>query len=266
MDIKELKIAASGSKRHPWELAKLKVIEYFLAQYEPELESSQTTLLDIGCGDLFILDQLDKQYNDMNLFGIDIAFEKGMIDAFKKRAPYSRVNVSSSLNEVEQFIPRCIDVVLLLDILEHIEHDVDYLKELVGHRFISDETYFIVTAPAFQCLYCSHDDYLGHYRRYTNYTLTRSLEMAGLHAVDAGYLYFSLLFPRAVSKWYEMIRKKQGENPHGVSHWHHGNFLTAIVKNILYYDFRTLYTLNKYFRLNIPGLSNFVICRKKRAS
>jgi len=266
MDIKELKLAVPGAKRHPWELAKCKVVQFLLNKYKKDAEFTHSTILDIGCGDLFVLRRLSELYKDMKLFGVDTALERDIIDFSFSRMPDSNIFLSLSLDEIDQYIHRTVDFVFLLDVIEHIENDIDYLKGILAHRFISYETYFIITAPAFQCLTCSHDRYLGHYRRYTNRNLKKSVESAGLQIVDIGYFFFTLLIPRILQKIYELMQNNHLKEQYGVSHWNYNKSITKIVMNILYYDFRMGYLLNKHARLNVPGLSNFVICRKKRAS
>lgn len=263
MDIKELKLAFPGAKRHPWELAKLKVVKFLLGKYKKNVELAYLTVLDVGCGDIFTLQQLSEQYKDMKLFGVDTALEKDIIERSLSQMSNSNIVLSLSLDEIDHYIPNTVDFVFLLDVIEHIENDVDYLKEILARRFISYDTYFIITAPAFQCLTCSHDRYLGHYRRYTNRNLRKNVESAEMQIVDMGYFFFSLLFPRALQKIYELMQNNYVKDQRGVSRWNYNIVITNIVMNILYYDFRIVYFLKKHTRLNIPGLSNFVICRKK---
>ncbi|HVN48956.1 MAG TPA: methyltransferase domain-containing protein [Bacteroidota bacterium] len=263
MDIKEQQSANAGASRHPWELAKFKVLQYFLSQLKTETELNHITLVDIGCGDLFILKQLHERYPLMNLFGVDTAFNEEAMKNNLSPEQSSRMIIESSLDGLQPVITQPADFVLLLDVLEHIENDVVFLRNLMKCEFISPETQFIITAPAFQSLFCSHDEFLGHYRRYASTNLTKVVEATGLQTVDRGYFFFSLLLPRIVQKVYELMQHNVSLHQQGVGHWSQGKFITSIIKNALYLDFYLSRIITKITTFNIPGLSTFVICKKQ---
>jgi hypothetical protein len=48
----------------------------------------------------------------------------------------------------------------------------------------------LVTVPAFQALWTSHDDFNHHVQRFTRKTLARSIEGAGLETVATRYFFF----------------------------------------------------------------------------
>ncbi|CAK0742348.1 Methyltransferase domain-containing protein [Gammaproteobacteria bacterium] len=57
-----------------------------------------------------------------------------------------------------------IELVLLADVLEHVENDQAFLYELWSR--MADESYLLLTVPAHSFLWSNHDICLGHYRRY----------------------------------------------------------------------------------------------------
>ena len=57
------------------------------------------------------------------------------------------------------------DLVLLMDVLEHMTDDVTLLREYVER--VTSGTRFLITVPAFGFLWSGHDEFLRHYRRYT---------------------------------------------------------------------------------------------------
>lgn len=84
------------------------------------------------------------------------------------------------------------DLVLLLDVLEHVENDVLFLRQYVEK--LKPGTHVAVTVPAFQFLFSGHDLFLEHYRRYTIASLEKCLSAAGLRVLKSSY-FFLLLFP-----------------------------------------------------------------------
>ena len=92
-------------------------------------------------------------------------------------------------------IPRgSIDFAYSLNVLEHIEDDGNALAELVT-KLSSGGTVFLYL-PAFQCLWTSLDDKIGHHRRYTKATLRRLVSSQGLELLSIAYA-DSLGFPAA---------------------------------------------------------------------
>jgi cyclopropane fatty-acyl-phospholipid synthase-like methyltransferase len=77
------------------------------------------------------------------------------------------------------------DSVLLVNVLEHIEHDVDSLKAF--ERILVPGGRVIVFVPALQMAYGPLDAELGHHRRYSKRTLRAAFEQAGLELVRLRY-------------------------------------------------------------------------------
>jgi 2-polyprenyl-3-methyl-5-hydroxy-6-metoxy-1,4-benzoquinol methylase len=65
------------------------------------------------------------------------------------------------------------DVIVIHDVLEHIENDRAVLERL--RRLLVGDGLLVISVPALPSLFGFHDDQLGHYRRYTRRTLRRVL-------------------------------------------------------------------------------------------
>lgn len=72
-----------------------------------------------------------------------------------------------------------------LNVLEHIENDVDALRAVRAK--LVPRGCLLVYVPAFPVLYTSMDSKVGHVRRYTRATLRRSLEAAGFEIREMRY-------------------------------------------------------------------------------
>jgi SAM-dependent methyltransferase len=74
------------------------------------------------------------------------------------------------------------DTVVLLDVLEHIEDDVGFLRRLAA--CLAPGGRLVVKVPAGEWLYSPLDSAIGHFRRYSKKSLRRAFEDAGLARGD----------------------------------------------------------------------------------
>ncbi len=84
------------------------------------------------------------------------------------------------------------DMIVLLDVLEHVEADMESLAAI--RRKLRPEGRLLVTVPALPWLWSAHDAKHHHFRRYTKASLRRTAEAAGLQVLETGY-FNTLLFP-----------------------------------------------------------------------
>jgi hypothetical protein len=88
------------------------------------------------------------------------------------------------------------DLILLMDVLEHVDDDIGLLADYVGK--VSPGTLVLITVPAFQWLWSPHDDFLEHKRRYTVQQIEDVARRAGLD-VQQGSYFFGAVFPLVVA-------------------------------------------------------------------
>lgn len=88
------------------------------------------------------------------------------------------------------------DLVLLMDVLEHVDDDAALLQEYWDKA--APGTIFVITVPAFEFLWSAHDDYLDHRRRYTRARLAKTILAVGAKP-GLLYYYFGAIFPIAVA-------------------------------------------------------------------
>lgn len=84
-----------------------------------------------------------------------------------------------------------------VDVIEHIDEDALFLKN--WSRKSKSGSVFLLTAPAYNWLWSSHDDFLKHKRRYSLNELEKIALEADLAILKSCY-YFSTLLPFAVVK------------------------------------------------------------------
>ncbi len=84
------------------------------------------------------------------------------------------------------------DLVLMMDVIEHVEDDVGLVADYVGK--VPSGARFVVTVPAFQWLWSGHDVFLEHYRRYTLAGIEAVLVRAGL-TIEKGVYFYGAVLP-----------------------------------------------------------------------
>jgi len=260
MDLREVKISKSKD-RHPWELARSKVVKSLINRFFPAINQRETQVLDIGCGDTWLIEQLSKAFNNSKYTAVDIAFTDELLSDYKQRLDPSKFSVYKTLDEAFDNNTTKIDLILLLDVIEHIEDDISFLKWVqTFSENITEDTLYLITVPAYQSLFCKHDEFLGHYRRYTNKTLKKHIDKAGLETIHVGY-FFSFLLP---FRWIISSMEKLGlsnKEVKGIGDWK-SKPTDKLIKSLLMADYKISSVLNKV-GIKLPGLSNYIICKKK---
>ncbi len=260
MDLREAR-ARQKIQRHPWELARFEVmLDIMMQHFSPQ---QQIVILDVGCGDTFFVEHLAQRLSNALLYGIDIEFQEEDLMHYKDKFEGMPIQIYDSLENMELSFPHPkADVVLLLDVIEHIEDDVAFLKMLHAKPYITEATQFFITVPAFQSLYTTHDDFLGHYRRYNNASLHQSLEKANQEVQKIGY-FFAFLLP---IRWLKVLKERflnKDKASTGLVEWSKGKRATLLMKQLLMLD----YKITKFFRklgIRLPGLSNFSVSHPKK--
>jgi len=258
MDLRELENTKNTESRHPWEIARLFVIQSKIKQIFNE--NDEKVILDIGCGDTWLIEQLSKKFPNFKFIAVDTAFDSGMLKKLNSKLNSKTFSVFKTLDSALNDNNKKIDLILLLDVIEHIEDDIAFLKWVNSFNNINNQTKFLITVPAFQFLFSEHDVFLGHYRRYDNKKLKLHIDQSGLKTIRIGYFFSSLLTPRVLTKVKEgFIKPKQ--NVTGIGGWKKTPIDKLFVV-LLIMD----YKLSRFFEkisISLPGLSNYVLCKQK---
>lgn len=261
MDLMELTEQKKDKRnsRHPWEQARLEFIYKKVKKY---LEPNNTVIfLDIGCGDTFVAEQLIERIPNSHFYCIDTAFTKKQLLHYSKKYENINIMVFNNLNEATLQVESEISFVLILDVIEHVKNDVNFLVQIEQLKQFNSISKILITVPAFQSLFTHHDYLLGHFRRYTNKSLEFVTLKSGLQTIQKGYFFTSLLLPRFILKISELIFKPKSQST-SISKWSKGKLITILYKNILILDFLITSFIEK-IHLKPIGLSNYIICKKR---
>ena len=260
MDIKESKIYQSSlyRERHPWEVARLSVVDLLFREILRRNQTHNQTVLDFGCGDAFIIQNLSKTWPDLDFLGVDSAFTSEQIRFLSNQSSSRKCRFYKNLDSISiEYSP--VDIVLLLDVLEHAEDDVGLLSTAVSQ--LNPNGYVLITVPAFHVLFCRHDQWLGHYRRYTKTLLGKIIKKSGLQVQQTGYFFSGLVLPRLFYKLFESTKMAQNQKCVGIGEWSWGAFWGNFIKTLLVINAKVDITLAKH-NMSLFGLSVFAICKK----
>ncbi len=230
--------------KHWWFQARKNIVFELLSHYlEKDSLNGNFRALDVGCGTGLIAKEMENKYK-INVTGIDNSPKA--VRFCKRRGLKIILNAAEQINQPASSS----DLVTALDIIEHLKKDSAALEEF--NRVLKMKGLLLVTVPAFQFLFDSHDVINHHKRRYTTGELKQKVESAGFEVVKISY-YNTFLFPLVlIAKLFKKITGSSSTNLTEVNH-----LLNYVLKSIFSKESAFL----KYF--NFPfGVS--IICFAKK--
>jgi hypothetical protein len=242
--------------RHPWERARLALVSRLIRQHAPPADDD--VVIDVGCGDTFVVESLARRYARTRFFAVDNAFTPELIAAFRQRITAQNVTLLSSLDDVPRDRPA--SLILLMDVLEHVSDDRAMLRALTEDAVTGPGTRFLVTVPAYPMLFSSHDRFLGHFRRYTGAAFDGLLAGAGLVPVIVGRIFTTLLPLRVARVVAERLGHGDAPAASELTAWRGSETMAQTLAWVLEWDGRVALALLA-LGIRVPGLSHVAICR-----
>ncbi len=175
-------------QNHWWWQARHRVIMGKLEKLLGGRGAEKPVLLDIGCGGGWAFADFSKL---AEVYGLEPDPElAGSLPEWRSRIACKPFG--PHVRTVRQY-----DVVLMLDVLEHIADDAGALTNL--HNYLKPGGCLLLTVPALPALWSVHDEVNHHFRRYT-FAGLRDLAVAhGFEVQELRYLFgwsLGLLFAR----------------------------------------------------------------------
>jgi SAM-dependent methyltransferase len=159
-------------------------------------------ILDAGCGS-------GRNMVELTRYGEVTGIELSEVPLAAARERGVGEVVAGSVIEMP-FPEDSFDLAVCMDVIEHLEDDRRALREL--RRVVAPGGTLLVTVPAYQWLWSSHDTVHHHYRRYRRKTLLRAARETGWCSQRSTY-FNSLLLPVAVVvRALERVRSRPGES------------------------------------------------------
>lgn len=165
-------------RNHWWYKGRREIITNILKSYlRPNMQ-----ILDAGCGAGGMMECLSK-YGQVT--GIDVS--KEMVEHCRN------IGLSATCDSILKlpFQDHFFDLVLCLDVLEHLPDEMTALEEL--KRVIKPEGVLVLSVPAFSWLWSDHDNLNNHYRRYNAGELVEIIKKSNLSLKRSTYFNAFLL-------------------------------------------------------------------------
>jgi SAM-dependent methyltransferase len=144
--------------------------------------AGKVKILDAGCGPGNLIARLIR-------WG-DVVGTDASADALTFCQQKHAVPVIQTLIKDMPFADNTFDFIFALEVIEHIEDDIEAMREL--YRILKPNGFLITTVPAFMFLWGYHDEKYGHFRRYTKPSFCRLAVQAGFKVKKSRY--FKILF------------------------------------------------------------------------
>jgi ubiquinone/menaquinone biosynthesis C-methylase UbiE len=232
----------NGEINHWWYRIRREMVNNIFKRY---IQKKNLKILDVGCGTGALMKELGS-YGEV--YGLD--FSEKAIEFCKVRG---EKNLTFGSITAIPFEDNFFDVVVSLDVIEHVEDDALALSEI--RRVLKKDGYSIIFVPAFMFLWGKSDELSCHFRRYTLKDLKSKVCRGGLNIVRSTYfntfLFLPILFVRLIVRLLKIKIKNENEMGSG-----------GLVNWLLYVIFHIESLLLRH--MSFPfGVSALVVSRKK---
>jgi SAM-dependent methyltransferase len=169
---------------HWWFAVRRKLLKSILSSIDVPINC---LTLDIGCGTGSNLRTLISA-GLHKVVGLDRSFYGLSLAKKKLKVPF----VSGDINNLP-IRSNSVGLIIALDVLEHVDNDMNAIREL--HQVLRKRGIIIITVPAFNFLWGTQDVVTGHKRRYLREKIANKLREAGFEILRSSYFNFILFFP-----------------------------------------------------------------------
>lgn len=206
-------------------------------------ERHKPSILDVGCGTGVLLSELS-QYGES--YGIDTSSSARMFCIDRGIKNVSEGNVLDI-----GFQQNTLDLVLALDIIEHVDDDSRALAEI--YRVLKPGGIAILFVPAYMYLWGTTDVFSEHKRRYTRPMLCERTQKTGFELLHSSY-FNTFLFPFiALWRLSNRVFKFQKQSDMEVN----GTIMNKLFYWIFFLESKLLRFVSFPF-----GVSILLVCRK----
>lgn len=208
---------------------------------------------DVGGGNGFVAKGL--QENGFETVLLEPGLQ-GCLNAKKREIE----TVICSTFENADFQKGSIENVGVFDVVEHIENDVEFLKEI--YSFLEKDGLIYITVPAYNFLWSNDDKYAGHYRRYTVKELENKLKGIGYSIEYSTYIFSILVIPvfffRTLPSLFNPKKKEKKMDDNKDDHTVKTGIVEKLINKVWQMELKRIKTGRK----NRFGGSCFVIAKK----
>lgn len=203
---------------HWWFVAKREIVldmfEHF-CQLKP-----LPKILDVGCGMGLMLESL-QEYGEV--YGVDASYDA--VEYCQNK--WGKNIIQGTLPGNISFEKGSFDVVVALDVLEHIDDDKAALHEC--YELLNKDGVMLITVPALNCLWGYNDVAVQHKRRYNKQDLISKCKQEGFKIEKCSYYNFWLSGPIWLVRKVKNILKIEKDDMQGKVR---DNFINKILYRI----------------------------------
>lgn len=113
---------------HPSPLFQYTLAKFFSSFYSMYLRTGAQSVLEVGCGEGFILDALAKRELDKDMVGVDISPDAVQIASNISAAT---IKYACAKGQNLPFTDNSFDLVIMSEVLEHVDEPEKILKEAI---------------------------------------------------------------------------------------------------------------------------------------
>lgn len=206
-----------------WFVSRRRILAALLRKYWPR-KNGPIRILDAGCGTGINLEFLT-EFGTVT--GVDSSDEAIRFCSLRNSKDARRADITALPFAADSF-----DLVTALDVLEHIENDVQALDELA--RVCRPGGWLLITVPVFPSLWGEHDEINQHVRRYIPRHMLDLLHRSGFEIRHKSFMN-TWLFPVALfwRSWRRLRRKFIQEHTLArADNMHHHPWMNRILTGI----------------------------------
>jgi SAM-dependent methyltransferase len=238
MDLKEEEILGNHVGAHWYYRAKLAALLSHLCSHPPPRR-----ILDVGAGAGFFSKALLELTDATSTCCVDTSYAADRDEFVSGK----RIQFRRWIDAIDA------DLVLLMDVLEHVDNDGALLREYLAK--VPRGARFFISVPAFPFLWSQHDVFLEHRRRYHLRQLEAVVRDSGLDLIRGSY-YYGLVFPlAAATRLSQRLVGETTDKPRSQLQLHH-----PLLNELLFQACRTELLFHRWNRL--AGLSAICLARK----
>ncbi len=191
MEAAEIARLAEHEDWYWWHRARRRIISRLLRR---ALSGTNNLILDVGAG-TGATSQALREYG--RVIAVDVSADAAAI-ARGRGLDVARMDAGRLAFPDARF-----DLVVVLDVIEHLADDAAAVREL--RRVLKPGGVLLVTVPAYKWLWSSHDVANHHFRRYRSGALKRLIVDGGFDVEVCSYVMMSMVLPAALYRLFEHL-------------------------------------------------------------
>jgi SAM-dependent methyltransferase len=196
-----------GIKQHWWTAVRNIIIKNTIESFPIHAGP----ILEIGCGKGIVVEHL--RNNGIDCDGVELA------DAQALKSIEGHITTVTDAIMLPENQRHKYQTILLLDVIEHLENPIDFLKAL-PEKFVNLSK-IVITVPARQELWSNYDSYHGHYRRYSLKDLDDIANTLKWQVDSSRYFFHCVYIPAWILTKLNVARKTDIRAPTGIQRIFH---------------------------------------------